>query len=660
MKNHIPKIFMSAFTISAITAMSCMMPFTTIAVVSDSDDIFCDDFTGSRLDTDKWLIAEKNWGGTVTENGETVDYNGGVVSENVAVHDGALVLTGLGDLYEGEQRGINRDGSQRSDGKRCGGAIATREYYASGSYEIRAKVAPVLGCCSAMWTFEYEEDYLGDDVKITNHEIDIEFPGRDGNGDFSLSHALCTTWITEEDYKTESVNCGNQADDEFHTYRFDWHTGSDTETPRVEYYFDDVLTYASYDDIPTNESRFWLGLWFPKYWAGTPDFDTTEFVIDYVKITPFHESGDTQQHESYPDSGWAEPDAELPKGWLLWHSYSEYFALDSRMYVRTPDGVVKEISGDFVHAMNGSFGIAPEQITFMAIDSSTDEWDIYLYDNGNVTNLTKNSGFRNEDPKWSLDGKQIVFKRGYWDNSIGDFVYDLATLDIDTHEVTMLTDDRAEDAMPFFSEDGKYIYYTRYTDGIGSIYRMDAATRETEDIYSETGVTAYYPIVKGEQVYFAKWYSAENHCDQLMCYDGSNISVLPFNSEQYDCSDPCPVMDDAMIYSGTANGGYDLYYYDGRKSVRLTELCSDKNELGADYYSWEEYEEYLDNSKIMGDVNCDGEFTIADVVLLQKWLLAVPDIELKNWKAVDFYDDERLDVFDLCLMKREILKCEYF
>ena len=112
--------------------------------------------------------------------------------------------------------------------------------------------------------------------------------------------------------------------------------------------------------------------------------------------------------------------------------------------------------------------------------------------------------------------------------------------------------------------------------------------------------------------------------------------------------------------AGRGNGGYDLYYYDGRKSVRLTELCSDKNELGADYYSWEEYEEYLDNSKIMGDVNCDGEFTIADVVLLQKWLLAVPDIELKNWKAVDFYDDERLDVFDLCLMKREILKCEYF
>ncbi len=57
-----------------------------------------------------------------------------------------------------------------------------------------------------------------------------------------------------------------------------------------------------------------------------------------------------------------------------------------------------------------------------------------------------------------------------------------------------------------------------------------------------------------------------------------------------------------------------------------------------------------------GDVNADGEFTIADVVALQKWLLAVPDTKLADWKAADFCSDNRLDVFDLCLMKRELLK----
>lgn len=58
---------------------------------------------------------------------------------------------------------------------------------------------------------------------------------------------------------------------------------------------------------------------------------------------------------------------------------------------------------------------------------------------------------------------------------------------------------------------------------------------------------------------------------------------------------------------------------------------------------------------VTGDVNGDGEFNIADVVTFQKWLLAVPDVELKNWKSADFYSDEKLDVFDLCLMKKEFL-----
>ena len=57
-------------------------------------------------------------------------------------------------------------------------------------------------------------------------------------------------------------------------------------------------------------------------------------------------------------------------------------------------------------------------------------------------------------------------------------------------------------------------------------------------------------------------------------------------------------------------------------------------------------------ASIKGDVNADGSFDIADVVLFQNWLLAKPDAELADWKAADFCNDERLNVFDLCLMKR--------
>jgi hypothetical protein len=57
-----------------------------------------------------------------------------------------------------------------------------------------------------------------------------------------------------------------------------------------------------------------------------------------------------------------------------------------------------------------------------------------------------------------------------------------------------------------------------------------------------------------------------------------------------------------------------------------------------------------------GDINNDGGFSVADAVLLQKWLLAVPDIELPNWRAADFCCDNKLDTFDLCLVKRELIR----
>ncbi len=64
------------------------------------------------------------------------------------------------------------------------------------------------------------------------------------------------------------------------------------------------------------------------------------------------------------------------------------------------------------------------------------------------------------------------------------------------------------------------------------------------------------------------------------------------------------------------------------------------------------------SQRIMGDVNADGQFNVSDVVLLQKWLLTVPDTHLADWKAGDLCEDDRLDVFDLCLMKRALVSKE--
>ena len=60
--------------------------------------------------------------------------------------------------------------------------------------------------------------------------------------------------------------------------------------------------------------------------------------------------------------------------------------------------------------------------------------------------------------------------------------------------------------------------------------------------------------------------------------------------------------------------------------------------------------------EIEGDVNADGALSVTDAVLLQKWLLAVPDAKLTDWKAADLCEDNIINVLDLHLLKRMLFE----
>lgn len=59
---------------------------------------------------------------------------------------------------------------------------------------------------------------------------------------------------------------------------------------------------------------------------------------------------------------------------------------------------------------------------------------------------------------------------------------------------------------------------------------------------------------------------------------------------------------------------------------------------------------------VAGDVNADGAFSVADMVLFQKWLLAVPDTKLENWEAADLCENDILNGFDLCRMREMLMQ----
>ena len=56
---------------------------------------------------------------------------------------------------------------------------------------------------------------------------------------------------------------------------------------------------------------------------------------------------------------------------------------------------------------------------------------------------------------------------------------------------------------------------------------------------------------------------------------------------------------------------------------------------------------------VLGDVNADDVCSVADAVLLQKWLLRAG--EITDWQAGDFDENQVLDIVDLALLKRKLL-----
>ena len=60
--------------------------------------------------------------------------------------------------------------------------------------------------------------------------------------------------------------------------------------------------------------------------------------------------------------------------------------------------------------------------------------------------------------------------------------------------------------------------------------------------------------------------------------------------------------------------------------------------------------------KVTGDINNDGGFTLADLVMMNKWLLNGKGDEFAAWGNGDFCIDGKLDVFDLCIMRKKLVE----
>ena len=275
--------------------------------------VFNENFQGLRgqnLDCDKWLVVKKTWGNANAIN------NNGVVPENLElVCGGGMRFHGHGDLYNGP---IVGDTINLGNGKvRVGACLATKNYYASGLYEVEAKLT--VGMVNAFWTFHYIEDANYQNGAIKNSEIDWEFPSNSISGPKStIQDGLCNTWgglcNGEGYYSTTAVNGGSgDLSQDFHKYKIEWHTGGNGIAPSVSWYIDErlVKTETNVLHIPFRASRFWIGVWYGNSdWitGGDPSilqYDDKFMEVKSVKITPYFEVNDIYENETVPTDGFA-------------------------------------------------------------------------------------------------------------------------------------------------------------------------------------------------------------------------------------------------------------------------------------------------------------------------------------------------------------------
>ncbi len=194
----------------------------------------------------------------------------------------------------------------------------------------------------------------------------------------------------------------------------------------------------------------------------------------------------------------------------------------------------------------------------------------------------------------------------------------------------------------------------------------DGSEFENTDMYNNLSYARTYPAGH-YTLYIASYnnYGESHDCVEFTVYD--NIPKAPevkIENDLYSADEPITVK-----WSETANTThYWLHTYKDGEEFENTDIYNNLSYSRTypaghyklfiasynDYGESHEYVEFLVYNK--GDCNGDGEFTVSDVVLLQKWILADSNAELTNWKAADLCEDGRLDVFDLCLMKRMLIE----
>ncbi len=163
-------------------------------------------------------------------------------------------------------------------------------------------------------------------------------------------------------------------------------------------------------------------------------------------------------------------------------------------------------------------------------------------------------------PAWSPDGRRVAFS-GYRDGR-----FDIFAVDVETGEVTKLTDDELYDASPVYAPDGRSIVVTSVVGGYGKLYRVDLAspTQRQPLTTGESNDTDAVFAPDGGKLYFTSdrtggadnIYSVELATGEVRQHTNA-VSIVFQPTVLAGLDSP-----ESLVYAAFWNGRFDLYRLD--------------------------------------------------------------------------------------------------
>lgn len=148
---------------------------------------------------------------------------------------------------------------------------------------------------------------------------------------------------------------------------------------------------------------------------------------------------------------------------------------------------------------NPQYSADSRRVAFQS-DRADERYDIWLADadGANVTRLTRGPGRAQGSPRWSPDGRTIAF-----DSKGEGGRYDIWTIRVDGSGLQRATFDPADENMPSWSRDGRFIYYGSNRTGRYEIWRVPVAGGPEEQVTREGGFLPFEGL-DGRTLYYKR------------------------------------------------------------------------------------------------------------------------------------------------------------